>query len=233
MGNSPSPLISDTFTPSGSDLMDRLGNILQDRFEWLGIQIRQGNMETFDQLMECLDELINVVVLGSVDPGRGTAMIAPPAVPALTPAVGMIPNSGNYTISPVEPTPSNVLSRWPWVDQTIVDSIRNGNFDINNLPKLHREEEARNRHLKITVEGIFNPLDKTKPSEVLIGQTKMHQTFREPATFFSAWHVYASIHSSYHPDHGPDLALFSERIYFHIQLNYPWYKILNYILTFF
>jgi hypothetical protein len=26
---------------------------------------------------------------------------------------------------------------------------------------------------------------------------------------------------------------YSERIYFHIELNYPWYMILNYILAFF
>ena len=85
----------------------------------------------------------------------------------------------------------------------------------------------------MTAEGIFNPFDKTKPPEVLIGQTKMHLAFKDPTTFFCAWQIYTSIRTSYHPEHGPGLALFSERIYFHIQLNYPWYKILNYILAFF
>jgi hypothetical protein len=128
----------------------------------------------------------------------------------------------------------NLLSRWSWVtDETIIGSIANGNFDINQLPKLHREEEFRNRHGKATAEGVFNPFDRSKPSEVLMGQTKMHQVFKDLPTFFSAWQVYTSIRSTYSPDRAPGLALFSERIFFHFQLNYPWYKILNYILAFF
>ena len=164
------------------------------------------------------------------DPISGSAPSAP--VPASAPAVGMFPNSGTSIVRHIAPSPSNVLSRWSWVDQTIVESIGNGEFDINHLPKLHREEDTRNRHIKTSIEGVFNPFDTTKPSEVLVGQTKMHQAFKDPATFFSAWQVYTSIRSTFRPERAPGLALFSERIYFHIQLNYPWYKILNYIIAF-
>ena len=55
--------------------------------------------------------------------------------------------------------------------------------------------------------------------------------FKDPATFFSAWQVYISIRSSYCLERALGLALFSERIYFHIQLNYPWYSIFNYIIA--
>jgi hypothetical protein len=195
----------------------------------MGVQIRQANTATFDQLMERLDGFGNTLAPG--DPNSRTTTSAP--VTASTPLVGAIPSTGTSTAPYVAPFPSNVLSRWSWVDQTVVESIGNGDFDINHLPKLHREEDARNRHIKASVEGVFNPFDVTKPSEVLVGQTKMHQAFRDPATFFSAWEVYVSIRTSYRPERGPGLALFSERIYFHLQLNYPWYKILNYIIAFF
>ena len=61
----------------------------------------------------------------------------------------------------------------------------------------------------------------------------MHQVFKDLAMFFSAWQVCTSIRTSCCLEHGPGLAMFSERIYFHIQLNYLWYVILNYILAFF
>ena len=218
-------------TPLGSDSLDRLSNILQDGFEKMRIQIHQANTSTFDQLMERLDEINSTTLpMSAATSNIGTTL----TVPVISvPTTGVTPNSGMSSIPYIAPSSLNVLSRWPWVDQTIVESIGNGQFDINHLPKLHREEDARNRHLKATAEGIFNPFDKTKPSEVLVGQTKMHQAFRDPTTFFSAWQVYTSIRISYHPERGPGLAMFSERIYFHIQLNYPWYKILNYILAFF
>jgi len=171
------------------------------------------------------------VYIGGEPPlDRTVTTTVPPVVPT---SVRGISNSGTSSIPYIAPPSLNVLSRWPWVDENIVEAIGNGQFDINHLPKLHREEDARNRHIKATAEGIFNPFDRSKPAEVFVGQTKLHQAFKEPASFFSAWNVYTSIHTSYCPEHGPGLSLFSERIYFHIQLNYPWYKILNYILAFF
>lgn len=221
-------LSSRSSTPSRSDPIDRLGNILQDGFEQMGLRIRQASTATFDQLMERLDGLNNVFASGSRGgPSSRTATLAPVSA---TPTAGMITTSN---VPYIAPSPSNVLSRWSWVDQITIESIANGEFNINHLPKLHREEDTRNRHIKTSIEGIFNPFDTTKPPEVLVGQTKMHQAFKDPDTFFSAWQVYTSIRSSYRPERAPGLALFSERIYFHIQLNYPWYRILNYIIAFF
>ena len=189
------------------------------------IQIRQTNASIFNQLMERLDG-----IGGETPLDRTGTITASPVVPTSVPGIS---NSGMSSIPYIAPSSLNVLSRWSWVDQNIVEAIGNGQFDINHLPKLHREEDARNRHIKATAEDIFNPFDRSKPSEVFVGQTKLHQTFKDPATFFSVWHVYTSIRTSYCPERGPDLSLFSGRIYFHIQLNYSWYKILNYILAFF
>jgi hypothetical protein len=144
------------------------------------LQIHQANTSTFDQVMEHLDGL------------NGTAM--PASTAPITGRTAPTFNSGTPSIPYLAPSSLNVLSRWLWVDQTVVESIGNGQFNINHLPKLHREEDARNRHVKATVEGIFNPFDKNKPPEVLVGQTKMHQAFKDPATFFqrmASLHLYS------------------------------------------
>ena len=257
----PPPIRVDAPTPPtsmGPDAIDRLSTILQTGFENVGIQIRQASTSTFDQLMERLDGLSGISaptpanaggLSGSSGPTPANAggmsglsgIFAPTptnsgglsGVSGVSTVLGGMTSSG--TSLPLAASSSlNVLSRWSWVtDETIIASIANGNFDINQLPKLHREEDFRNRHGKATAEGVFNPFDKSKPSEVLMGQTKMHQVFKDLPTFFSAWQVYTSIRSTYSPDRAPGLALFSERIFFHVQLNYPWYKILNYILAFF
>ena len=143
-------------------------------------------------------------------------------------------NSIGSSSMPLTSAPSvNLLSKWFWVDTNTIESIANNKFDINHLPKLHRQEEFRNRHVKATAEGVYQPFDKSKPAEIVVGQTKMHRTFKDPATFFSAWQVYVSIRTAFSPEQGPGLALFAERIYYHIQLNYPWPAIFNYILEFF
>jgi len=115
----------------------------------------------------------------------------------------------------------------------MIESIANGEFDINNLVKLHREEEVRNRHIKTATEGVFQPLDKTRSSEVITSFSKLHKVFRDLPSFLGAWSVYASIRSSYSPERGPGLLLFVERIVFHCSLNYPWNNVFNYILAFF
>jgi hypothetical protein len=254
----PPPIRVDAPTPPtyrGPDAIDRLSTILQTGFENVGIQIRQASTSTFDQLMERLDGLSGISAPTPANAGGLSGLSGPtpanaggmsglsgtfPPTPTISGGLsGVSPVLGGMTSSgtslPLAASSSlNVLSRWSWVtDQNVIASIANGNFDINQLPKLHREEDFRNRHGKATAEGVFNPFDKSKPSEVLMGQTKMHQVFKDLPTFFSAWQVYTSIRSTYSPERAPGLALFSERIFFHFQLNYPWYKILNYILAFF
>jgi len=138
----------------------------------VGRQIRQSSHSNFEQLADHLDGAFEKLGSPSTNFKRGE-----------------IVNTGTF-IKPLVSTPSfgvNVLKRWSWVDQATVDSIWNGTFDINNLPKLHREEEPRNHHLKSTIKGGLIPFDKNEQPEVIIGETKMHKVFKDPYAFFSAW----------------------------------------------
>jgi len=201
-----------------SDALDRLATILEKGFKSVGQQIRQSNHSTFEQLVEHLDDSLDKLSSPSTATKRGeTINTGTPIKPLVT------------TTSSV----ANVLKRWSWVDQATVDSISDGTFDINNLPKLHREDDPRNQHIKSTIKGSLIPFDKNERPEIITGETKMHKAFREPNTFFAAWEVYVSIRTAYAPERAPGLALFNERIYYMLQLNYSWYSILNYIIAFF
>ena len=83
------------------------------------IESRQANVDTFSHLMERLDNL------GTAPAVRTQAGVQPPAI-----LTGTLP----------PPTVAvNVLSRWSWLDLPTTESIANGLFEINSLPKLHRD----------------------------------------------------------------------------------------------
>jgi len=88
------------------------------------------------------------------------------------------------------------------------------------LYKLHREDDLRNRHIKSTIKGNLIPFNKNEQPEIITGETKLHKAFKESNTFFTAWEVYISIRTTYVPERAPDFALFNERIYYMLQLNY-------------
>ena len=146
---------------------------LEKGFE-LMLEVQQANKVTLDQLVERLD-------------GMGGVSLASSVVAPITGISSILPITSSS--SPVQ----NVLSRWSWVETTTVESIANGQFDLNSLPKLHRQEEFRNRHVKATAEGFHFPLDRLKPVEVIVGRTKMHLAFKDLSTFISTWQVYISI----------------------------------------
>ena len=78
-----------------------------------------------------------------------------------------LPNAFTLT-SNIPDAPLNVLSRWPWVDKDVMDSIALGEFDIYHLPKLHREHTLRNHHVKSIKESYNIPLDDSRPNSLLI-----------------------------------------------------------------
>ena len=127
--------------------------------------------------------------------------------------------------------PRDVLSRWPWVDQRLVEDISCGKFDIHSLPKLHRDEEPRNANAKKTTEGLHIPADGGKP-QILTGRTKMHTAFPNMATFSSAWMIYVSIRSSYDLERGPALSYWTERL-IHYHQGFEWSACLNYAIAYF
>src|SRR5271170_2627700 len=111
-------------------------------------------------------------------------------VSGLPAIVGIDPPS--LPILPPIAAPLHILSRWSWVSQDTIDSIGNGTFDIDGLPKLHRTDELRNAYLKRSKQGFYHPLDGG-PAEVVVGTTKLQSSFKDPTTFFLAWNIYMSI----------------------------------------
>jgi len=199
----------------------------------LGLEIHRSSAESFSQITDYLDDSTRPTHLV---PGPTGSQTTAPTLSTFdqlpTPPNPPVPLPGTSFPLP-SPSANNVLSRWPWVEASMVASIANGEFDINNLVKLHREEEVRQRHTKMTTEGVFQPLDKSKSSEVIVSMSKLHRVFKDLPTFLGAWTVYTSIRVTYSPDRGAGILLFTERIVFHYQLNYPWSNIFNYILAFF
>src|SRR2546423_733611 len=144
------------------------------------------------------------------------------------PAVGAVPNPGNTL--PAEQ--HDVLSRWPWVDRSLVENIANGTFDIYDLPKLHRDEFLRNRHIAKTVDGVTYPLSGGRP-HIVQAKTKLQSSFKDYGTFQSAWMVYVSIRTSYAPERGPGLAIWTEPVAFHSTLQYEFTTVVNYVVAYF
>jgi len=173
-------------------------------------EINNSFTSQFNQIIERFDKLENATAV-SLNPGPGAPLGQTGNAPEL---------------------PLDVLSRWYWVDQATVDAICQGNFDINNLPKLHREENLRNRHSKAVTEGYSIPLNGDPP-ELILGQTKMHSAFRDLPTFLSAWLVYISICSSYDRERSGPLTYWTERIIYRSMAGFTWRATLNYIIDYY
>jgi hypothetical protein len=200
-------------------------------------ETRQLISELFTQFLDAreLPQVPNSSVPNTSSAQNASSNSEPPFIPLETSQ--MFPTTCvNQTLTGMPPRHNNVLSQYPWVDIKLVDDIALGTFDISSLPKLHREEEFRNQHIaKSAIEGgvIQYSLDKSKPTEVILGRSKLHRTFTHPNSFLSAWQVYVSIRTSFHPERAPSLAYWTERLLFYIQLSYPWNIILNYIVAYF
>ena len=130
------------------------------------------------------------------------------------------------------PDSVDVLARWPWVDKTVIQSIADGEFDINSLPKLHREEAPRTRYTWKSTEGYHLPLDGGK-AELVIGPTKMQSAFKDLPTFLSAWLIYVAIRQAFSPAHGSPLTSWTERVIYYSQAGIPFPSILRYAIAYF
>jgi len=144
---------------------------------------------------------------------------------------GIVPPPFSSLTSPPA-MPQHVLSRWHWVSEDTIKSISLGNFDIENLPKLHRSDALRNAYLKRSMKGIYQSLDDG-PAEIVVGTSKLHSSFRDPTTFFLAWQIYVSIRTEFKSEMGTRLAYWTEELQHFIQLNYPWSDIFEYIITYY
>ena len=190
-----------------------LGERLENIHDSISNAINDKVSDMFEQIMDRMDERFDTFQSAPSTPRNSNRM-----------------NQG--TSNPPGSVATDVLSRYSWVDKVTFEAIANGDFDIYNLPKLHREDEPRHRNSKKTLEGVHFSLDGTNP-EFIVGRTKMHNAFKDLATFLSAWWIYVSIRTSYAPERGPGLAYWSERLVFHTQKGFPWSVCLNYAIAYF
>ena len=201
---------------------------LEERFQDLEASIsenqtvfRSALSDIFNQIVERLD------TMESRHPTAPEPL--PPAMDsALQGAQGTNPLGDPHPLG----NPRDVLSRFYWVDKAVIQTIADGDFDIHDLPKLHREEDQRMRHNRKVTEGVHFPVDGGKP-ELVIGRTKMHSAFKDLATFLSAWMVYVSIRSSFVPERASALAYWTERVVFYAQSGFQWSVVLNYAIAYF
>ena len=134
--------------------------------------------------------------------------------------------------TPTPLPPADVLSRWSWVEQTTIQNIVGGQFDIYDLPKLHQKEPLRSRHNMKAIEGYMFPVSGGKPSTVT-ATSKFYRAFKDLKTFLAAWNVYASIRSSYAPERAAALFMWTERLIDLEDAGYEFTAILDYIRAYF
>src|SRR5579859_1458451 len=131
-----------------------------------------------------------------------------PRPPSQPPAFSVPP----LTITGTNPSPTtDVTKRWPWVDKNHIEQIINGKFDINNLPKLFRDEQSRREHSTQTVTGVLFPLAGGSV-EIIPGTARLQNVFHSLPTFLSAFLVYVSIRATYAPEYGTTIPLWIERL---------------------
>jgi hypothetical protein len=108
-----------------------------------------------------------------------------------------------------------LLTRWPWIDKSTICAIANGEFGFTLLPKLHQEENIRRRY--------------ALPTDAL----PLFSVFPDVTTFLGAWLIYSSIRSTYTPERGPALLVWTELLLFHHQKGFPWKIVLEYASAYF
>jgi hypothetical protein len=196
---------------------------IEDSLKANQVELRATLNDTFGQIMDRLDTM---ETRPSMEQGPGMGIRIAQTAPAqqLDFAQGI-----NYP--PFDP--HDVLSRYSWVDKSVVKSIADGEFDIHDLPKLHREEEPRSTFKGKITDGVHFPADGGKP-ELVTTRTKMQSAFKDLTTFLSAWLIYVSIRTSFAPERGPGLTFWTERLVFYTQEGFPWTPVtLNYAIAYY
>jgi hypothetical protein len=133
--------------------------------------------------------------------------------------------------SGMPPTLSHLLEFFPWVEEAQVKKIVTGKFNINDLPKLFRDPDARQKNLEDTVHGIVTDLPTGK-QKFLIADGKMHTAFPTFLIFVSAFSVYQAIRCAYAPEYGCALAAWIEQLHYHATYA-PWSQVLKFAIDYF
>jgi hypothetical protein len=191
---------------------------IEDSLKNNQIELQATLNDTFGQIMDRLD--------GMEDPGMGIRI----AQTAQAQQLGFAQGTNDPLPDPHDP--HDVLSRYSWVNKSVIQSIADGEFDIHDLPKLHQEEEPRTNYKGKLTEGVHFPAGGGAP-EVVTTRTKMQTAFKDLTTSLSAWLIYVSIRTTFAPERGPGLAFWTERLVFYTQEGFPWSVTLNYAIAYY
>ena len=183
----------------------RLEASIDERFEQLDVAFQSSYHDLSDSIDGKFAQLLQ-----RLDPQQPHSAHCPPAL---------------YSSS------GDVLSQWFWLDKSTIEAIDRGNFDINQLPKLLREESLRNRYLTKAADGFRVSLDGSKV-ELITTRTKLQTAFPNLQLFLSAWQIYVSVRTQYHPEYSSGIASWTERLIYRASIH-PWNAVLNYAIAYF
>lgn len=159
--------------------------------------------------------------------------IAPPVQNAVPPPHGPhFPTTpfGNYYPG-TPPTPASLVQHYPWAEDHL-SSISNGTFDVNNLPKLLRDDDVRKAYIADSIDGVLTDLRSGKQKVVMAG-SKLQTALPDLPTFLSAFYVYAAIRTSYQPEYGPPFMAWMEQITYHASKAPDWTRVFRYAVQYF
>ena len=128
-------------------------------------------------------------------------------------------------------TPNTLLHYWPWAETAQLTAIASGMFNFKELPKLLRDEDARQQYIDDSIKGINLDIETGNP-KVLHKTLKLLSAFLNLQTFTSAFTTYASIRSTFDKEYGPVFYAFIEQLNYHA-LHAPWPNVLKYAANFF
>src|SRR5947207_2927779 len=81
---------------------------------------------------------------------------------------------------------ANLRSRWSWIDNILIQSIVNGDFDIHSLSKLHSEEFLRKKFIISIIEEFFILMNNIKTLELRDDILKLYASFNDINIFLFA-----------------------------------------------
>ena len=215
----------------------------ETRFQEMDARI-QANKYTLSDLSANMSEVLQILKQSAPSTYQRAALSMPQATPELhrlssyqNPAIGVgtQPNLYVYSYNPTGNNlhlPTDLLSRWDWIDADTVDTIIQGKFDLNNLPKLFREYTDRQAHTIATMDGVHLPADGTQPY-VVTTKTKLLSAFPNLARFLSAWTVYCAIRCEYKPEYAAGFYHWQERLIYRACVHKDWSDVLSYIIKYF
>ena len=212
--------------PQGDDDFDPTA--LEARTEERFRQIELFQQDMYTRLVEGFDELRQAPRATPTPTGphaQNTQLT--PRLPYPTPGAPQLPGT------PPPPPPADILSQVPWVDVALVQSISAGNFDIFNLPKLHRDNSLRKKHAARSIEGLVLSTGNTPQLEVINSTSRIHTYFKEIGSFYIAWLVYITIRIHFYPERAPGLLTWTGHVQQFANSNYPWNLILDYVVKYF